>query len=191
MGLPLTGQRIHLGVVEAGDHRSVLWDALQESPERRHHPVQVPVDIQVVCLDVGDHSNVRVQVQKTPVELIGLGHKLGSPPDIAVGPQVGHLAAHHKARIAAGIPEHLGDHGRGGGLPVGTGHTDPPLPLHQLAQHRRALHHWDAPRSTGDQFRVIRPGSRRIDDDIGITHVLGCMALHDSDPHRFQRFRDV
>ena len=121
-------QHPHLG------RRRELRERLLELAERAVGGV-------VVELDVGHHRHVAGELEERAVRLVGLGHDPVALAPARIGPAGAHLAAHDEGRVASGLEQHVGDHGRGGGLAVGAGHRDRALEPRELAQQVAAVAH--------------------------------------------------
>ena len=142
----------------------------------------------MVELDVRDHGDLGVQLEKASVGLVGLGDDPLSPAParvrrLPVGPGSGQLAAEEEARFGADRPQRVDEHPGGGGLPVRPGDGDQPLQRAELRQQLTSMKHALAALARPRQLRIVL-ADRGRDDDLGPPrHRVGVVADPRLDAH--------
>ena len=137
---------------------------------------QVAVVVQVVGFDVGDHGDAGRKHEEGAVAFVGLHHDDVVRARISAEPGGDQLPADDIPGHGPQVLQHHGDHGRGGGLAVGSRDGDPVAAQQQCAEGRGARQ--DA-QVAGACFHELRVGvaDRGGDDDrVGVPHVLGGVA---------------
>ena len=76
------------------------------------------VKIEVLLLDVQDQAGLRRKQREGPVALVGLDHEGRAVGPGRVGPEQRHLRPDVVRGIDVGLAQDMGQHRRGGGLPV-------------------------------------------------------------------------
>ncbi len=138
---------------------------------------QVPVEIQVLPVQVGDHGDLGAEISEGAVAFVGLGHEILTPAQDGVATQMVAHRAHHHGGVEAAGPQDSRGHGGGGGLAVGPGDGDLLVALHQPGQHLAPAQHGEAASPGRGQLRVVLLDRGGMDHDVGVCQVLGAVAL--------------
>ena len=96
----------------------------EEAVERRFDALERSVVVEVVGLDVGDHRDLRTELDEGAIALVGLDHEpVSAVPHRATADLV-ELTTDDERRAQLGLHQHEGQHRRRGGLAVGAGDGD-------------------------------------------------------------------
>ena len=150
-----------MGVVQAGHQDAVRLDLMDKFGENFLNVVQVPVMVQMVPVDIGDHGDMGIEDQEGAVAFIGFGDKIISLAQDSITSQSIHHAAHHDGRGQAALFQNRGDHGGGSSFTVGAGNGDLSFPGHKGSQHLGPGENRQAGCLGGLQFRVVETDGRR------------------------------
>ena len=149
--------------------------------------VKVLVEVKVILLDIGDHGDGGVELQKAGVELARFHDERLMTAHARAAADVVKLAADVHRGVKPGVQQHLGDHRGGGRLAVRAADVDGMVvALHQLAEQRRALHLRNAEPCGLGALGVVRADGGGIDDQVRAVHIFGMMADVHLDPLTFQ-----
>ena len=138
-----------------------IFQSLEVTAIRRH----------VIRIDVGDHRDHRLKIEKRRVALVGLGNQIAAGPETRVGACAVEKPADHERGIQPCRLEDRRDHARGRGLAVGTGHRHPVAIAHQLSQHFCSGDRGDAKGVGGHELRIVIGDGARYHHHIGALHV--------------------
>jgi len=181
----------HHGIIQAHHGQTVERQIVQELDEGFLQLVEVTVvGRHVVFIDVGDHSDQRLQVQEAGIAFIGFGDQVTAGAKLGIGARGIQTATDHERRVQATGSEHRSDQAGGGGLTVSTGDSDAVAIAHQLGQHLGAGHHGNAAFEGGGHFRVGGIHGARYHQHVGIRGVLGAVADKDPCTERLQALSD-
>ena len=164
----------HPGVVAIANGQTVFFRQQGQKPaEGLLNIVDVLIEIQMIFLNICDHRHRRPQVEETGVELTGLGQKSMAFADAGASADKVQIAADMNGRILAALHQHLTEHGRGGGLAVGSAHADSGfIAFHQLAQQRGPFDGGNAKPLRFHPLRVVGQDGHGIDHQIGPMNVF-------------------
>ena len=106
------------------------------------------------------------------ITFVRLRHQYAAGAKAGITAKTLHQATDDKGRIVSrGIKQ--GSHeARRGGLPVGSGYGNAVAVAHELPQHLRPRHHWDARLPGCGKLGIVRPNSRGHDHHIGAGDML-------------------
>ncbi len=150
---------------------------MQEIDEGALEPIEVTfVGAHVVGVDIGDHGNHGLQVQKAGVALVGLGDQVAAGAELGIGTGGIEAATDDEGRVQAFGCEHRSDQTGGGGLAMGTGHGDAMTIAHQLGEHLGAGHHGNALLEGGGDFRIGSVDGTGHHQHVDLIQVLGAVA---------------
>ena len=182
--------RLQVRVVGPGHHLGAGGQLLEISGEGLLDVGQVPVEVQVLPVQVGDHGGLGAKIGEGAVAFVGLGHEVVAPAQDGVGAEIIADGAHHHGGVEAAGPEDGGGHGGGGGLAVGPGDGDLPVALHQLGQHLPPAQHGEPLGPGRGQFRVVFLHRGGVDHDVGRAQVFGAVALEEFQAQALQTAGD-
>ena len=170
--LDLRDERLDVRLVQAEDRHAVERHLVDEREEGRLDLVDVPVIVEMLRVDVGDHGDGRRELEEAPVALVRLGDKELSLPELGVRAEGVQLAADHDRGVDAAGGEHRGDHRGRRGLAVGAGDGHAVLEPHELGQHLGPGNDGDLPFPRGDHLHVVVLHRRRDHDHVRRRDVL-------------------
>ncbi|MNZ54994.1 hypothetical protein D3C78_729110 [compost metagenome] len=177
----------HYRVVQAHHGQAVERQVVQELDEGFLQLVEVTlVGGHVVGVDVGDHSNHRLQVQEAGVAFVGFGDQVTAGTQLRIGAGSGQAATDDERRVQATGRKYRGQQAGGGGLAMGTGNRHTMAVAHQLSEHFGTRHHWNTPFKRSGDFRVGRVDGAGHHQYIGIGGVFGTVANEDLGTERLQ-----
>jgi len=133
----------------------------------------------VVQLGVGEHRDLRGQLQQRAVGLVGLDDDPFPLPPAGVGLRAAQLAADHVARIHAARRERVHQHRGSRGLAVGSGYGERPSQHGELSEEIGAV---QLPAAGRSPLGVVARDRRRIDYLGARRHVPGRVADCRLDP---------
>jgi hypothetical protein len=116
------------------------------------------------------------------VGLVGLGHKIVTPAQDGVGPQVIPQGPHHHGGIEAPGPQDRRRHGGGRGLAVGPGDGHLSIALHESGQHLAPAQHGETPGPGRGQLRVVLFYRGGMDHHLGVAQVFSPVSHMDAHP---------
>src|SRR5207237_753591 len=115
--------------VSSKDRPALGWDATGERPKCATDCVEAAVVIQVVCFQVGDHSDLGMELKKPPVELVGLDDKEIAFSKSSARSEAWQNAANKDGRIKSGFKKDRRQHGGCRRFPVRPRHRErSPIP---------------------------------------------------------------
>ena len=145
-----------LRIVATNDQTPTLAQAADKRRKRRAHTLEVAIDVEVIGLEIGDDRDVRREVMKRPIELVGLNHRqiARTVPQVAVpGCDV---TTYKPCGIHARSTQHLDRQRRRARLAVRARDRHDPARIDQGRQGRRTLDHRNAALTCARQFGVRR-----------------------------------
>ena len=190
LGPQLVGHLPRPRVVGEGHHEPVRGHRPPELDERLGQPVQIPVRVEVVRIDVGNDAHVRVVAQKRPVRLVRLDDEVLAGAVVRATPQLGHLSPDHKGGIEPGVLQHVRQHGGGGGLAMRAGHRHRTAAGHRRYQRLRPVQDTQPPLARLHQLQVVVRNRGRIDHRVHAIQIGWLVAQVDGasqGPQRRQR----
>ena len=178
-------ERPRAGVVGAHHERASGREPADERIEGRGERLSIPVEVEVVRLEVGDHERVRREGEERAVGLVGLDDReTGAParslpgdrrvraqPRVAA--QVGHGRAERPRRVAARAAQRRDRHAGGGGLAVGAGDGDQLAIGQQPRQCRGAVDDGDAALAGRAHLGIVGAHRGGDDDEVDIVGEQG------------------
>ena len=167
------GQGPGARIVGARDQQPVPGDAQGEPGERGLDLGQARVVVQVIGFHAGHDGRLGREHEERAVALIGLGHEQLAAALIRTQAGLGEDAADHVGRVGAAVPQHGGEHGRGGGLAVRAGHRHRPAAEHHRGQRGRPVQHPQPALARGHQLGIVRADRGRYHERVGPGHVRG------------------
>ena len=167
------GQGPGTRVIGAGDQQAARGDAPGKLAERDLDLGQAGVIVQVVGFHAGHDGRLGREHEERAVALVGLGHEQLAAALVRAEAGLGEDAADHVGRVGAAVPQHGGEHGRGGGLAVRAGHRDAPAAEHHRGQRGRPVQHAQAALPGGHQLGVVRPDGGGHDERVRPGDVRG------------------
>ena len=164
----------HPGIVAVADGQTVrLRQQGQKLAEGLLNIVNILIKIQMIFLDIRHHRHRGPQVQEAGVELAGLSQKSMAFADAGAAADEVQIAPDMNGGILAALHQHLTEHGRGGGLAVGSAHADSGfIAFHQLAQQRGPFDGGNAKPLRFHPLRVVGQDGHGIDHQIGPVNVF-------------------
>ena len=173
-----------MGIVKAEDCGAVKGDLVDELQKDGLDLIKVPVMVQMLQIDIGDHLQYRREFQKGAVRFIGLGHQEFALAKLGVtAAQDVDLAADDHCGVQPGMGQDPARHRGGGGLAVAAGHRDPEfLQPHQLGQHLGPGDHRHMGRAGRHDLRVVLLDCRGVDHHVGVLKIFRRMADPDHPP---------
>ena len=165
------------GIVAPGHAPAVLRQQIRKLAEGGLNVVDVPVVVQVILVDVGDHGHCGLEVQKALPELASLAEEVVAVALAGAAADEIQLAADVNRGIGAGGEEALGQHGCCRGLAVGAADADgEAVARHQLADQVAALDLGNAQARSFRTFDIFGGDRGGVDDHVRAVHVLRLVA---------------
>ena len=137
-----------VGIVAIDHQHALLRHQIGKLPERTDHVIQIIKEVGMIHLHVQHHTNGGRKLQKGVLIFAAFCHKQVTVADAQGAANAGQFTAHHHGRIQSHLHGKGCDHRGGGGLAVGTCHTDrmgisahDPTPRLCTADHRNAGRH--------------------------------------------------
>ena len=129
--------------------------------------VEVPIEIEVLGLDVEDHRVLGVIERERAVAFIAFrDHELAVFGPLGVGAEDRDFRADVVARFLAGLAQDVGGHRGGGGFPVGAGNDDALARVEDGGEAFGAAEQRDLRGCGGGVGRVVRADGRGINDEV-------------------------
>ena len=145
----------------------------------------------MVRLDIRDDRQHRRKAQERAVILVGLDDDDVALADDGIRAEDRHFASDDDGRIETALGYDEPRHGRRSRLAVRAGDADAELHPHELAQHHRARNDRNAQMLGLLRFGILpRLNRGRVDDHVGVAHIVGLMTLVDGRAERFEPFCD-
>ena len=133
--------RLHVGLIQAQNHRTVERHAVHKLHERVLNFFERSVLIEMLAVDRGDHRDHRREQQKRAVAFVRFHHHVFALPHDRARARMVHAPAHHERGIELGGGQNGSDQRSRGGFAVRAGDGDAEFQPHQLRQHFRARNH--------------------------------------------------
>src|SRR5580658_8852746 len=172
--------RLHVGLVEAQNHRAVKWHAIDELQEHILNFLERVVMVQMLTVNGGDDGDHRREQQERAVTLVSFNHHVFALAHARVRTGVIHAPADDESGIKARSRENRRDHRGGSSFSVRAGHRDAVFQAHQFREHFRARNHWNFQQMRFDYLYVISTHRRRNHHDMRAVHVFRMMSCENT-----------
>ena len=129
----------------------------------------------MIRLDIGDDHPVGIELHERPVTLVGLDHQEWTLPDRSPGAQIAKVATHDERWVEAGAAERGGQHRRGGGLAMRSGHGNRLPRSGDRSQDLSPAQNRDSLSTSLDELGVVGRYRCGVGDDLSFSDVFGTM----------------
>src|SRR5207244_1094211 len=146
----------NVDLIEAQYGGPVERQSLCEIDKRLLQPAKiVAVGFHVIGVDVGDHSEHRLEYQKRRIRFVGLGDQKLAAAEARVRVRRNQAASDDEGWIESALGKDAGDEAGRRGLTVRAGDGDALLQPHELAKHERPWHDRNICFARSDYFRIV------------------------------------
>src|SRR6267143_1567581 len=158
--------RLHVGLIDAENCRSVKWHAIHKLDEGALNIFERGVLIEMFAIDGSYHRDYRREHEEAAVALVRFHHKIFAFPEPRGRAHLVDFPANHKRGVKMRRRQHRSnDRGRGR-LAVRACHRDSVFQPHQLRKHLRAWYHRNFHFVRFDDFGVICLHGRGSHDNV-------------------------
>jgi len=166
-------------VVSANNDRAKDRSTVGEGGEGQPQFLLAPIAVEMLGLEVGNHSQMRRQLEEGSIVLIGLAYQERRITDPGVGTEEVRSTTDDDRRVGAGRRQEVTDDGSGRGFAMGAGNCNSSLEPHQLGEHFRPPHNRQPPLRRRHQLRIFFRHSGGDDQRIDTLEVTRLVTVVD------------
>src|SRR6266849_109752 len=171
--------RLHVGLIDAEDRRTVEWHAIHKLNESVLNIFQRCVLVEVFAINGSHYSDYRCKHQEAAIALVRFHHKIFAFAEPRGRARLVDLPANHKRGVKMRCGQHRSDDRSGSRFAMSAGHGDSVFQAHQLRKHFRARNHGNFHLVRFDDFWVIRLHGGGSHDTLRAIGVGGFVTLVD------------